>query len=497
MNVGAVGIAMFLAVLLLTLIITYLSARKVRGISDFLSAGGQISGPLNGLAISGDFLSATTMLGITALFFTVGFDAAIYLISPMIGMLIMLGVLAGPIRKFGKYTVADILASRFEARPMRILSAVNTLTISIFYLVVQMVGAGALVETIFGLPYAMAVAVIGVLMTVYVAFGGMVATTWVQIVKAVLLIVGISILSVASLAQFGFNYAALSEAASAAAGAAKLFGPGAVTTDLSSSLSLSTGLILGMCGLPHILIRLYTVPSEKAARVSVATAMLIIAFAFLAILLIIGPAAIALLTGNPDINNAQGAIIGGGNMIVLHLSSMVGGEYLLGFVGAVVLATILAVVAGLTIASVGALSYDLFGQVFNVHTSNGYNELKASRISSLFVGAVAIALGVAFESQNLAYLVSLVFAIAASANFPILIMALYSKRATTQSVLAVGVVGLVTSIGLVILGPAVWVDVLGFEKAIAEIRYPALWSVAVSGFTAFVLLVMAPSRNNA
>lgn len=490
MGVGAIGISMFLAILLLTLVITYFSARSVAGVSDFYSAGGKISGPFNGFAISGDFLSATTLLGITGLFFATGVDAAIYLICPMIGMLIMLGALAGPIRKYGKYTLADILAARFDEKPMRILSAVNTLVISIFYLVAQMVGAGALIESIFGIPYAAAVIVVGLLMTVYVSFGGMVATTWVQITKAGLLVCGIVALCLASLAHFDFDYSAMSVVAVSEAGKG-LFAPGPLTSNAFSSISLSVGLILGMCGLPHILIRLFTVPSEHAARVSVVVAMSIIAFAFLAILIVIGPAAIAVLKGDVTILDNSGAVIGGGNMIVLHLSRAVGGEFLLGFIAAVVFATILAVVSGLTIACVGALSHDLFGQVFSRNRSGDFDELKASRVSCVFVGAVAIVLGIAFEGQNLAYLIGLVFAIAASANFPILIMALYVKNASTSSVLIVGVIGLVTSVALVIAGPAVWVDILGYAQPLLDVRYPALISVACSGVAAVVSIGLA------
>ena len=488
MDVGFAGISMFAAILLLTLAITYFSARAVSGVSDFYSAGGKIPGPLNGLAISGDFLSATTLLGITGLFFATGVDAAIYLICPMIGMLIMLAVLAGPIRKHGKYTLADILAARFVEKPMRILSAVNTLVISIFYLVVQMVGAGALIEIIFGIPYALAVVMVGLLMTMYVSFGGMVATTWVQITKAALLILGILSLSLSSLGYFGFDIGAMSSVAVKEA-SATLFSPGPVTSNAFSSMSLSMGLVLDMCGLPHVLIRLFTVPNERAARVSVVVAMWIIAFAFVSILLVIGPSAIAILNSQEGIFDPSGAVIGGGNMIVLHLSRVVGGEFLLGFIAAVVFATILAVVAGLTIASVGALSHDLIAQVFSGKQSEEYDELRASRVMGVVVGVVAIGLGIAFEGQNLAYLVGLVFAIAASANFPILLMALHVKKATTRSILAVGTVGLVSSVGLVIAGPTVWVDIFGFQEALINIRYPAFISVACSGATA--LLSMA------
>lgn len=495
MSVGFIGFVMFTSVLLLTLVITYFSAKSIKGASDFYSAGEQFTGPLNGLAISGDFLSATTLLGITGLYFAIGFDASIFLICPMLGMLIMLGLLAGPIKKFGKYTLADILARRFDERPMRILSATNTLVISIFYLVVQMIGAGALIEMIFGLPYTAAVIVIGMLMTIYVSFGGMVATTWVQITKAGLLVVGVFILSIASLNQFNFNYLELSKAAVGVGGEAA-FGPGPITSDFLSSLSLSMALIFGMCGLPHVLIRFFTVPTERAARISVATAMSVIAFAFLTILLVIGPAAIALLKENQSTINAQGDVSGGGNMIVLHLASLVGDEFLLGFIAAVVFATILAVVAGLTIASVGALSHDLIGQVLKRGPDEHYDELKASRVSGIFVGAVAIALGIAFEGQNLAYLVSLVFTIAASANFPILLMALYAKRATTRAILVVGVVGLVSSILSVVLGPAVWVEILGFETPVLNLAYPALITMTLSGTAALVTLSSSSSLSS-
>ncbi|MEO0974461.1 MAG: cation acetate symporter, partial [Pseudomonadota bacterium] len=431
MNIGAVGIGMFGAITMLTLVITYFAGRRLQSADAFYRAGGRLPGVWNGLAISGDFLSATTLLGITGLYFVSGFDASIYLISPLIGLLLMLGLMAGPIRELGRYTLADILAQRFSERPMRILSAINTLTISLFYLIVQMVGAGALIETIFRIPYPVAVIIVGTLMTLYVTVGGMVATTWVQISKACLLVLGVTLLGGAGLLAVGFDLNVVMTSLAAHRPPAFL-GPGEVTHNLFASLSLGTALVLGMCGLPHILIRLLTVKDAHESRVSIAVTMSVIAFVFLAILFLIGPLCVGLLAGREEVF-VDGAIVGGNNMTVLHLANAVGGSPLAGFIAAVVFATILAVVAGLTMACVGTLAHDLYARVLRAHKPPNERELlRASRISTLVVGVAAVALGLGFEGQNLAYLVGLVFSVSASANFPILVIALYAPYASTR-----------------------------------------------------------------
>ncbi|MEM9384742.1 MAG: cation acetate symporter [Pseudomonadota bacterium] len=487
MNIGAVGIGMFAAITALTLVITYLAGRRLQSADAFYRAGGGLPGVLNGVAISGDFLSATTLLGITGLYFISGFDAAIYLISPLIGLLLMLGLLAGPIRELGRYTLADILAQRFDERPMRILSAINTLTISLFYLIVQMVGAGALIETIFHIPYHLAVTIVGALMTLYVAVGGMVATTWVQISKACLLVLGVGLLSGAGLLAVGFDLTTVAAEISAHRPSAFL-GPGTVTKDAFASLSLAAALLLGMCGLPHVLIRLLTVKDAHESRVSVAVTMSVIAFVFLAILFLIGPLCVGLLQGRDGVF-VDGQIVGGSNMTVLHLSNAIGGSVLAGFIAAVVFATILAVVAGLTMACVGTLAHDLYARVLRADRPPDEQELlRASRASTLLIGLAAIVLGLGFEGQNLAYLVGLVFSVSASANFPILLIALYTPHARTRTPLAVGATGLIASLSLVIAGPAVWVDVLGNERPLVALRYPALPALVVTGVVAAVLL---------
>lgn len=498
-NIGSSGLYMFFSIIFITLLITFWSSRQIKSSDSFYTADGEISGPMNGFAISGDFLSATTLLGITGLFFTTGMDSLIYLASPLFGLLLMFSILAGPIRRLGKFTLADILTSRFKQRPMRLLSASNTLVISIFYLVVQLVGAGALIQTIFGIDYIYSVIMVGFLMTAFVTFGGMVATTWVQIVKAWLLIAAVAGLCFLIMLAFNFDITRLTQDALSQQ-SLSFFGPGPLLRDGFSSLSLAAGLLFGMCGLPHILIRFFTVPSESAAKTSVAVATIIITLVFLAIFLFIGPAAVALLTGKAATLDPSGNMIGGNNMAILHLANLVGGKIFTAFMAAVVFATILAVVSGLTIASVGALSQDIYAELSSSQTRDDSDNLAASRYAALIVGGLSIICAIAFEGQNLAYLVGLVFAISASANFPILLMALYDENATTKSVIAVGIMGLISSLALVIAGPSVWVEIFGFSSPLLNLPYPALVSMAAS-LLIWILykpkpLILMPRQNN-
>ena len=331
---------------------------------------GAISGPLNGLAIAGDFLSATTFLGISGLVFLVGLDAVIYILSPLVGLIIILCLVAQRVRNLGQYTLGDVLGARFTSHTVRGFVAIVTLVISLLYLIGQMVGAGALIQILFGIPYGYAVVIVGMLMTLYVSIGGMVATTWVQIVKAVILLAGLIYLSANILALFDFDLNTLfTTAAAKHAEGQGIFTANGLLLDSFSAISLGAALVFGMVGLPHILIRFFTVPDAAQARQSVMVALVVISIVFLMIFFVIGYGGIGLLSGQEAFLTESGTLIGGSNMMVIHLSALVGGDLFQGAISAVAFATILAVVAGLAVASSGAISHDLYSKLYKKGTA--------------------------------------------------------------------------------------------------------------------------------
>lgn len=480
---------LFALTILGTLAITWRAARRTHGSSDYFAAGSSLSAGQNGLAIAGDFMSAATFLGITGILYDFGFDAFIYVASPLAGLALMLALFAEPFRRLGRFTLADVLATRIEPQAARALAASTTLAVSLFYLVAQIVGAGALIGLLFGIAYPIAVALVGLLMALYVALGGMLATSWVQIVKAILLTLGVAALAFLALAESGFSLARLYDQAAAVHPlGARLYAPGGMIRSPFEALSLAIGLVFGMAGLPHLLIRFFTVPDGVAARRSVFIAMLAIGFVFLLIFLVIGYGAVAHLSGDPRAF-AGGRLIGGGNMAALHLARTLGGEAFFGLIAAVAFATILAVVAGLTLAASGAVAHDLYDGLWKKGMASERQVMRASRLAAFAVGIIAIALGLLFEGQNIAYMVALAFTLSASANFPILLLALYWPGLSTRGALVGGGAGLALSLAMVLLGPAVMVDALGFETAIAPMRNPALY-----GMAATFLLAIATSR---
>jgi len=472
--VAAATFGVFVAI---TLAITWWAARHTQSAHDFYAAGSRITGAQNGLAIAGDFLSAATFLGITGLTYLFGLDAVVYVLSALTGLALMTLLIAEPFRRLGRFTLSDVAAYRLRQKPVRAFTAVTSLVVVLFYLVSQMVGAGALIQLLSGLPYAGAVAIIGALMTIYVTAGGMVATTWVQIIKAVLMLIGIAVLAFSTLQQFDFDLLRLYREASAAhALGGRIFAPGAML-DPVSTVSLALALVFGFVGLPHVLMRLYTVPDARAAYHSMLYATLIIGVISAFVFFVIGYGAIPLLADAPGVRDAGGKIVGGSNMVAVHLARVVAGDFFLGFISASVFATILAVVAGLTLAGASALSHDLYANVLRHGQANEQEELRVTRGAALALGVISILLAVLFEKQNIAYMASLVFAISASANFPILILAIYWRGLTTRGALAGGGVGLVTTIALILLGPTVWVEILGNAKPIFPWMYPALFSM--------------------
>jgi cation/acetate symporter len=510
-----VAISMFAVFVVATLFITKWAAAKTKSASDFYTAGGGITGFQNGLAIAGDYMSAASFLGITATVMAFGYDGLIYSIGFLVGWPVITFLMAERLRNLGKFTFADVAAYRFQQTPIRMFAASGTLVVVAFYLIAQMVGAGALIKLLFGLDYWLAVVIVGGLMMIYVLFGGMTATTWVQIIKACMLLAGVSFMAFMVLAQFNFSPEALFAKAvevktqfalndgklpeDAAKIGLAIMGPGGFVKDPISAISFGMALMFGTAGLPHILMRFFTVPNAKEARKSVLWATTWIGY-FYVLIFIIGFGAITLVLTNPEFaDTAKGIIKGGGgssNMAAVLVAKAVGGNVFFGFISAVAFATILAVVAGLTLSGASAVSHDLYATVFKKGKADSASELKVSRITTVALGIVAVALGIAFEKQNVAFMVSLAFAIAASANFPVLFMSVLWKDCTTRGAVIGGFMGLISSVGLTVVSPAVWEVTLGYAKGSALFPYtsPALFSMTIGfvGIWLFSVLDRSP-----
>ena len=505
------AISMFAVFVVGTLFITKWAAAKTKSAADFYTGGGGITGFQNGLAIAGDYMSAASFLGISAAVMVGGFDGLIFSIGFLVGWPVVTFLLAERLRNLGKFTFADVAAFRFNQTPVRIFAASGTLVVVAFYLIAQMVGAGQLIKLLFGLEYWIAVVIVGGLMMVYVLFGGMTATTWVQIIKACLLLAGASFMAFMVLYNFGFSpeamfakaveiktgiaIAAGQPPADAAAQGFSIMGPGGFIKDPISAISFGMALMFGTAGLPHILMRFFTVPNAKEARKSVLWATTWIGY-FYILTFIIGFGAISFVLTNPQFLDAKGGLLGGGNMAAIHLANAVGGNVFLGFISAVAFATILAVVAGLTLSGASAVSHDIYSTVIMKGKADSAAELKVSRLTTVALGIVAVALGIAFEKQNIAFMVSLAFAIAASANFPVLLMSVLWKDCTTRGAVIGGFLGLASSVLLTLVSPAVWEATLGNPKGSALFPYasPALFSMTIGfvGIWLFSILDRSP-----
>ncbi|MGY2488621.1 cation/acetate symporter [Cupriavidus sp. CP313] len=484
------AIVMFLLFVLFTLGITRWAARRTRSASDFYAAGGGLSGFQNGLAIAGDMVSAASFLGISAMMFDKGYDGLIYALGVVAGWPIILFIVAERLRNLGRYTFADVVSYRLAQKPVRITAACGTLTVVIMYLVAQMVGAGKLIELLFGTSYESAVVIVGLLMVLYVMFGGMLATTWVQIIKAALLLGGVTFMAVMVLAYFGFSPEAMF------AGAAKvhdkglaILSPGGLVSNPVDAISLGVGMMFGTAGLPHILMRFFTVADAREARKSVLYATGFIGY-FYVLILVVGFGAIVMVGADPAYRDAGGKIIGGSNMVAVHLSHAIGGDLFLGFISAVAFATILAVVAGLALSGASAVSHDLYANVFRRGQANEKDEIRVSKAATLVIGVLAMVLGVMFEKQNIAFLSGLVLAIAASVNFPVLFLSMFWKGLTTRGAVAGSLVGLGSAVALLVLGPTVWVGILHHDKAIFPYANPALFSMTLAFASAWLASVL-------
>jgi len=534
------AIIMFGGFVVATLGITKWAAAKTKSAADFYTAGGGITGFQNGLAIAGDYMSAASFLGISAAVMASGYDGLIYSIGFLVGWPVITFLMAERLRNLGKFTFADVAGYRFKQTPIRAFAASGTLVVVAFYLIAQMVGAGSLIKLLFGLDYWVAVVLVGALMMIYVLFGGMTATTWVQIIKAIMLLAGVTFMAFMVLAQFGFSPEALFakgvEVKTAVAGVAKeaaiaaatasaaaaatpeaaaaasaaldkanatdpaqvglsIMGPGGFIKDPISAISFGMALMFGTAGLPHILMRFFTVPDAKEARKSVFWATTWIGY-FYVLIFIIGFGAITLVMTDPELNAQLKA--GGANMAAVLVAKAVGGDVFFGFISAVAFATILAVVAGLTLSGASAVSHDLYATVIKEGKADSASELRVSRITTIALGIIAVVLGIAFEKQNIAFMVALAFAIAASANFPVLFMSVLWKDCTTKGAVIGGFLGLISSVGLTVVSPAVWEATLGYPKGSAWFQYssPALFSMTI-GFVGVWLFSIVDNSEQA
>ena len=498
-NWAAIG--MFLGFVSLTLVITYWASKRTVSAADFYSAGGGITAGQNGLAVAGDYMSAASFLGISGLVYTSGYDGLIYSVGWLVGWPVVTFLIAEQLRNLGKFTFADVASFRLGQTQIRILAACGSLVTVAFYLIAQMVGAGKLIQLLFGLDYWIAVVLVGGLMMIYVTFGGMKATTWVQIIKAVLLLLGATFMAGAVLYKFGFSPEALfAKATEVHPKKLAIMEPGSLISNPLSAISLGLALMFGTAGLPHILMRFFTVADAQAARKSVFYATGFIGY-FYILTFIIGFGAITLVSTDPAFLDASilektksgiAAIKGGSNMAAIHLADAVGGNLFLGFISAVAFATILAVVSGLALAGASAISHDIYAMVVKGGQANELEEVRVSKIATLFLGVLAIILGIIFENQNVAFMVGLAFAIAASCNFPVLVMSIFWRGLTTRGAMIGGFLGLISAVLGVILSPAVWEATLGFAKGSAPIKLdnPAIFSMALAfaGIWLFSLL---------
>jgi cation/acetate symporter len=485
-----VAIACFFAFVAVTLGITYWAARRTRNAEHFYAAGRSVTGLQNGLALAGDYMSAASFLGIAGLVALSGFDGLLYSIGFLVGWPIVMFLIAEPLRNLGRYTFADVVAFRLRQKPVRIAAALGTLAVVCFYLIAQMVGAGNLIRLLFGMSYETAVAIVGVVMLAYVLFGGMLATTWVQIVKAVLLMSGAFLLALLVLLRFGMSPLRLFAAAAQRYGE-QVLAPGQLVSDPWDAVSLGLALMLGTAGLPHILMRFYTVPDARTARTSVSWATGFIGVFYL-LTFVLGFGAMVLV-GRDDIKAADA----GGNMAAPLLAQAVGGTGFLGFIAAVAFATILAVVAGLTLSGAAALSHDLWVNVVRGAHASEQEQFRVARVATVLLGGLSIALGIAFKGQNVAYMVGLAFAIAASANFPALVMSVFWRAFTTAGAQASMFAGTVSALVLIYLSPTIQVGILGQASAPFPWRNPGLVTIPLSFLVGAGVSLLFPERQAA
>jgi cation/acetate symporter len=497
------AIVMFVIFVAITLVITYWAATRTKTASDFYAAGRGITGFQNGMAIAGDYMSAASFLGIAALVYMNGFYGLIFSVGWLVGWPIILFLIAERLRNLGKYTYADVVSFRLKQGPVRTMAAISSLIVVIWYLIGQAVGAGQLLHTLVPqVSYKESIVVVGALIIIYVTFGGMKATTWVQIIKAGLLLGGATLMAFGVMAHEGFSFTKLFSDAVAAhpkhmeimKSVVKI---GAQANPLES-ISLGLTLMFGTAGLPHILMRFFTVTDSKAARKSVLYGTCFIGF-FYILTFIIGFGAIVLVANNPEyVANISKSVLdlkGGANMPAVYLSHAIGGDLFLGFIAAVAFATILAVVSGLTLAGASALSHDIYANVIMKGKASEKQEVWVSKMSVIGLGILAVLLGIAFEKQNVAYIVALTFSIAACTNFPVLVLSIFWRGLTTRGAVMGGYTGIIGSIGLLIIGPTVWTKVLSMGPAIFPYDFPTFVVLPAVLIVAYIASVTDKSES--
>jgi cation/acetate symporter len=487
---NAIAITFFVVFIALSLGITVWAARKTRTTDQFYAAGRSVTAFQNGLALAGDYMSAASFLGIAGLVALSGFDGLIYSVGWLVGWPIVMFLIAEPLRNLGRFTFADVLATRLSQTPIRIAASIGALAVITFYLIAQMVGAGNLIRLLFGLPYELAIVIVGAVMLTYVLFGGMIATTWVQIVKAVMLLGGATILAGLVLARFAFNPLVLFQQAASVYGE-NVLAPGRLVSDPLDAVSLGLALMLGTAGLPHILMRFYTVPDARTARTSVGYATAFIGFFYL-LTFILGFGAMVIVG-----RDAITGIDAGGNMAAPMLAEAVGGTPFLGFIAAVAFATILAVVAGLTLSGAATLSHDLWVNVVRGAHADEREQLVVARVATVILAVVSIVLGIAFKGQNVAYMVGLAFAIAASANFPALVLSIFWSRLTTTGAQLSMLVGTFSTIALIWLSPTIQVDILKNPDAWFPLRNPGIVTIPLAFAVAVIVSLVRPVPSEA
>src|SRR5512135_3599400 len=486
-NPTAASIGFFFLIVAFTLVVTYWAARRTKTSSEFYAAGRSVSALQNGFALAGDYMSAASFLGISGMVALQGYDGMIYATGWLVGWPALMFLIAEPLRNLGKFTFADVVAFRLRQKPVRIAAAVGGILTVLFYTIAQMVGSGSLIKMMFGINYELAEIIVGSVMLAYVLFGGMLATTWVQIIKAVLLLIGVSILTILVLNKFGWSPANLYAAVSAKYGQAALQ-PGGFVSSPIEGVSLGLALMFGLLGLPHILMRFYTVPDAKAARKSVLYATGLIGY-FYVIIPIVGFGS-SVLVGRDFIAKMDA----GGNMASPLLAEMLGGTAFLGFIAAVAFATILAVVAGLTLAGASAFSHDIYVNVIKSGRATEEQQVRVAKWATVVFGVLAVGLGIAFKGQNVAFMVGLAFAIAASANFPALLLSIVWKRFTTQGAVWSILVGAFSSVSMIVLSPTVWVGIFKFKAAIFPMKNPAIWSMSLAFAVGILVSLMTPEK---
>ena len=483
----------FVGTIAVTIAITFWAARSNSGRASLYAAEGKISAPQNGLAIAGDFLSAGTVLGIVGLFFGFGMDAAPYMIGAMAGLLLMMAFIVGPLRRLGRFTLGDVITHRLHSPQVRVVAGLCSITISLIFLVAQLVGAGALISIVFGIAFNSAVIIVAALMTVYVAFGGMLAATWVQIVKAVLLVIMVATIATLCMRRAG-GYPRLLDLAEISARGRDIFSFGGLNLGLFGAASLIFTQAVGMMGMPHVLIRFFTVPDEAAARRSLVIGTTIIGIVMATVLLVLGPGGIAFVGAEESLRDSTGAVIGGSNLITIHLAGLLGGELLFGLMSAVAFSTILAVVAGLTVSVSSATSHDLVLGLLTEGSLSEKSEMRLFRLAAFLTSAIGTGLAILFQKENITFLIVMSQTVSASTTFPLLILAIYWRGLTVQGAMAASLFGLVTSLLGIIAGPAAWVKALGNAEPLIPTDYPALVTVPATLLVAWAVSSLGERR---